>query len=307
MYTETPQNFAQLQEWITCDKAVFSHCLSTNKPIFLYDACAFIKHAQFSHPEPLFLYLKQKNALVVITRCILMELTSSDGCLQAKHTLYFQKLHQSGVSVAILYEEDLFSILEQCFSSSGVLNQYLSLAVKHTKSSVSTVFSTINNDEKLRQVLVRNHTDEHSVYRYFFQTVRKNKESQDNLGEELLTICVHALSNLPNCQKYQFLILTEDKDAIRNIERALANSQQHLNRTCFTVMSSSRLIQHLYSGKLITTQSQIEELLSAGNAANSLIKIYASGRYDLSPKELTLTASELAQKIVSPEAIHIYY
>lgn len=306
MYTETPQNFVQLQPWITCEKAAFSKCLTAGNPVFFYDTCAFIKHANFTNPEPLFLYLKQCNALVVITRCILMELTSVSETLQSEYISYIRKLHESGISVAVLYEEDLFSMLEQCFSSSHMLNQYLACATVHINSSVRTVSSIIKKDTKLFQILVRNQTVDHSVYRYFFQTVRRNKEPQDNLGEELLTICVHALSNLPNCQDCRFHIFTEDKEAIRHIEKALLNSKYHLHKTCFTALSTPRLIQRLYSIRLINTQSQIEDFLSTGNAS-SLIKVFASDNNNLFPELVTLPASELAKKIITPDAIHINY
>jgi len=66
------------------------------------------------------------------------------------------------------------------------------------------------------------------------------------------------------------------------------------------------LTQHLYSTGILSGREQVQELLSA-NLQGDSIGILGSGPYHLAPQRMTLSPAELAQKITTPDALHIHY
>lgn len=87
----------------------------------------------------------------------------------------------------------------------------LAYAVKTVKSPVSTIEATLKKDEALLHDVLGKESTNGELFRRFFGAVRKNKEQGDSLGEEMIALCVHLLSNLPDTTEYQYLIFTEDK------------------------------------------------------------------------------------------------
>lgn len=306
MYTETPLNYNAIKDYVIDDKpAALSH-FSTAGKLFFYDACAFRKHAQISDPTPLFCYFKQGNAVIVITRCILMELSSTGEHLHPHYINYIRSLHQAGINILLIYEEDIFALMEQSFSSTTIINQYLFRAVNAVNHTLSTINTALAADNNLYLDLMVHQTSDRLLYQRFFHATRACKESGDNLGEELLTICTHILANIPFSKQYKYLILTEDRDAIRIISNAAKNSYKHLQQYIFSAITTPRLVQQLHTQGFLTTAEQIAPLLSAG-VSSQIIKIFASCKYDLSPREQVVTISELAQKITTSGSIHINY
>lgn len=88
--------------------------------------------------------------------------------------------------------------MEICFSTNATINNFLVWSVRMMKGPVSTITKTLDKDEALNDVVIKGRNlDNKGVYNRFFSSVRANKESGDNLGEELLGICLHILSQLP--------------------------------------------------------------------------------------------------------------
>ena len=306
MYTEHPLNYSELKPYISEETACLATSLQKQQKLFFYDACALRKHAALSRPDPLISFFQKNACVVVITRSILMELASTGQTLQSGCISYIRALHGAGIMVVVIYEEDIFSLLEHCYSSTLQINTFLFRAVSVTKLATGAIESTLNNTPFLFQNLFVNLTADRNLFRLFFSSVRRNKEPDDNLGEELLTVCVHLLANLPSCRNYQFIVLTEDKGALFLINKALQNSYTHLKQHRFSAVTTPRLAQHLYSNGILSTQEQVQKLLSA-NLQGDSIGILGSGPYHLAPQRMTLSPAELAQKIISPDALYIHY
>ena len=82
------------------------------------------------------------------------------------------------------------------------------------KSPISTITETLKNDAKLsREVLSGQNLNSSDIYSRFFSSVRNNKESADDLGEELIGICIHILSHLPGMRDVKICMITDDKGA----------------------------------------------------------------------------------------------
>lgn len=306
LYVENPHNFSDIDGVVLTEKSEVLKEILTAERLYFYDTCAFRKHSHMNNPQWVFELIKKNSGVVVITRCILMELASKSGRLISDYVEYIKKMSRFGLKILIIYEEDLFDVLSACFSANEVMNQYLSFAVRTVKGPTSTITTVLKGNPVLLKDVILNPPSEASVYRRFFQEVRANKESEDNLGEEMIALCVHLLSNLPDTTEYKYLIFTEDKGAIGLFHKTLKNVHDHKEVWAFSALTTTKLAQCLYEERIITEKEQVEEVLSVDNKENEVV-VLGSERYDLERKEKKLTCSELAEKIMLPEAIHIYY
>ncbi len=247
IYTDNPHNFSDIEPYIITQAQEIAQEIIMAEKCYFYDTCSFRKHVQIIHQEYQFEFIKRTGGVVVITRTILMELASHSGTMNQEYVEYIKKMHTEGLKVLVMYEEDLFYVLEQCFSTNATINGCLSIAV-----------------------------------------------------------CIHLLANIPDIISYKYVVLTEDKGAIGIINKASKNVFEHNGKYSFSALTTTRLTQRLYEKGIITNKSQVEEILSGG-ASDDMIKVLASEEYDLEPKEKTMTYQELAEKIVTPNAIHINY
>lgn len=305
MYTETPANFSEIAPFVLCEKEQMLPFLSGTQKLFFYDACAFQKHAQLAHPEPIISYIALNQGIVVLTRSILMELATETGTLCLSFITYIKQLYHGGIKVLILYEEIIFSALDSCFSSTVAVNTCLSWAFSMVQHPSSAIKAIIKKEDTLFSSITSRESSDRMLYQRFFSTIRSQKATGDNLGEEILTICIHLLSNLPSRKAFQYLVLTEDKAAVRLIARASENSYRQFGCYSFSAITTTRLAQQLFEHSLVSTPEQLEELLSS--PANSPIKLFGSEEYDLTPQDKVVSPQALLQKITTPGAIHINY
>ena len=307
VYTDEPKNFSEIEPFVVIDKETIEETFIVAEKCYFYDACSFRRHSQLSYPNVIFDFMKKMKGIVVITRGILMELASHSGILNDAYVDYIKKMRQAGIQVFVLYEEMIFDILAQCFSQQAVINRYLSFAVKVVKRPTSTIERTLKNSKQLMNDVIKNqNVQDSTVFARFFEEVRKNKVEQDNLGEELLAICVHLLSNIPDYQVFKYIVLTDDKGAIQIINKASRNVYENIGRYSISVLSTTRFAQRLCEEQILIHKKQIEEFLSVG-VNSEMIRLLGSEEYDLEPKEKTMCCSALAEKIITPNTIHINY
>ena len=305
-YLDNPHNFDQIETYVITEKGQVSREILMAGKCFFYDACSFRKHLHMRYPEYLFAFFKRQNGVVIVTRGILMELASHSGYLNPEYIAYIEKMYRAELKVLVMYEEDLFELLSMCFTTNEEINIFLSLAVKNVKRPTGTIESTLKTDKALFVDVLKNTAKDSRLYERFFQKVRRNKEADDNLGEELLAVIIHLLSYVPEKQSFKYIVLTEDKGAVGLLGKVQKNVFLHRKVYTFSVMTTSRLAQRLFEEKFVVRKEQVEEILSAGTG-NFMIKILGSEKYDLEPKEKTMACGELAEKIVTPNAIHINY
>ena len=100
----------------------------------------------------------------------------------------------------------------------------------------------------------------------------------------MIAICLHLLSNLPV---------------------GLINVYDHRKIWIFSALTTLKLAQCFYEEGIITDKKQVEEVLSVDNAEGT-VAFLGSKKYDLERKDKQMTCSELADRIVLSDAIHIY-
>lgn len=305
-YEDTPINFAELEPYVTIETEEIVRAVIQTEKCYFYDTCAFRNHAMVSHPEFIFEYIKKTGGIVVITRCIMIELCSGDKELWNEHIEYIKKMSQYGIQVLIMDEEETINILNACYSGIPQMNGMLSFAVKTVKSKAGTIESVLNNNRALkRDLLIEYENQDSSLAERFFKEVRENKSPQDNLGEELIAVCIHLLSNIMEMSEFKYILFTDDRGAITLLGKVMHNVEQHIKRKCISGITTAKLCWLMVLNNIVSKKEQIQDIIKSGNIDDS-IKVYCSEKFELSPGERTMSIEEFAEKLINSKELKIY-
>ncbi len=307
-YTDNPHNMSEISNYVATEKEKIVAEIFGRSKCYFYDTCSFRRHANLddTHVEYFFKYIKNQNGVVIITRCILMELASHSGMLNTEYIEYIKRINDAGITVLVIYEEDLFSIMEVCYSTNAAINDYLCWAVRTIMGPVSTITETLEkNDGINNEVIKGKNSDNSGVYKRFFEAVRANKESGDNLGEELLAICLHILSHIPGEDDGKFCVITDDKGAASKIDAMFKKTAKQHSGNDIGIFSTPKLVQVLYRENILLNGEHLKEIVGAGTNGN--VVVLGMCIYDIRGKEISLSKDDLADLIMQPNGINIFF
>lgn len=308
-YTESPGNFCEIESFVETEISEIKSIFFSTEKVFFYDACSFQRHSNLADKEKdiLINYYCERGIAVFITRCILMELASDQHKLIEKYIAFIKSMNDAGVPVILYNEEFTYDILSECFSSNDKINEYLTWAVRMVKSPVSTIEETLKSDAKLYSEVIEGKTVKSSdLYKRFFTTVRGNKEHHDNLGEELISICVHILSYLPGVSDGKLCVLTDDKGAAGKIDSVMRRTNPQNRGSKIILFSTPKFVQHMFQEHVEMSEEAMINLISQGRTGN--ITVMGITAFDLKVDEkISMTSRELVQKIMEPNGIKIVF
>lgn len=307
-YTEIPNNYHEIAPLLETDLTRIIPLFFSSEKIYFYDTCSFRRHSNLAPNtmQKLAAYFKSQNAVLIITRCVFMELASSSHTINDEYIRYLSCLSDTGLSLILLDEEYVFDILSECFSTNQMVNEYLIWAVRMLKAPASTISLTLRNQPRLSEEILAGKNACHSdLYQRFFSAVRNNKEHSDNLGEELIGICVHILSHLPGTTDGKLCILTDDKGAAGSIDAFMARTNAQYQGAKIILFSTPKLVQHIYQEHFAFTKDELIEILSQGISGN--LSIMSMTSYSLESQMLSMSASELTEKIMEPNGIYVVF
>ena len=308
-YTENPSNFCEIEAFVETQIKEMKSIFFSAERVFFYDACSFQRHSNLADKEKniLIRYFKERGIVIFISRCILMELASDQHKLTEEYIELFKAMNGAGVKVVIFNEEYTYDILSECFSTNEKINEYLMWAVRTVKSPVSTIEEALKTDEKLTsEVIEGKNLKSSDLYQRFFTAVRGNKEHEDNLGEELISICVHILSYLPGVFDGKICVLTDDKGTVGKIDSVMRRTNPHNRGARIIVFSTPKLVQHMFQEHVEISEDEMINLISQGASGN--IVVMGTTAFDLKVDEkVSMTGRELAQKIMEPNGINIVF
>jgi len=307
-YTDTPHNMAELTPYVITDKNTIVAEIMEKQKCYFYDTCSFRRHANLKYEEAEYLlnYIKSQNGIIVITRCILMELASLSVVLNQEYVEYIKHIKDLNINILIIYEEDLFSVMEVAFSTNAAINGYLCWAVRTIKGPVSTITETLEQDAQLHNEVIKGkNLDNRGVYKRFFEAVRGNKESGDNLGEELLAICLHILSHVPGEEDGKFCVITDDKGAAGKIDTLFKETAKHHRGNKIVIFSTPKLVQVLHRENILVNKEHVKVILRTGVEGH--VVVLGTLIYDIRSREISVSSDELAELIVQPNGIHIIF
>lgn len=308
-YTENPGNFCEIEVFVETEIKEIKSIFFSAERVFFYDACSFQRHSNLAYKERSILikYFKERGIVIFITRCILMELSSDQHKLTKEYIELFKELNAAGVKVVIFNEEYIYDILSECFSTNEKVNEYLVWAVRTVKSPVSTIEETLKADEKLTsEVIEGKNLKSSDLYQRFFAAVRGNKEHDDNLGEELISICIHILCYLPGVFDGKLCVLTDDKGAAGKIDSVMGRANPQNRGAKIILFSTPKLVQHMFQEHVEISEDEMINLISQGASGN--IAVMGITAFDLKVDEkISMTSRELVQKIMEPNGIKIVF
>ncbi len=299
IYTDTPHNMAEIIPYVLTDKEAIMAGILGSQKCYFYDACSFRRHSKLNtHEAGYFLkYMKMQNGVMVITRCILMELASHSGVLNREYVDYIKYMNKFGITILVIYEEDIFSIMELCFGTNAAINSYLCWAVRALKAPVSTITETLKRNSGIHNEVIKGkNLDNQGVYKRFFKAVRENKESGDNLGEELLAVCLHILSHLPGEEDGTFCVVTDDKGAASKIDSLFKETAKHHRGKKMAIFSTPKLVQVLHREHILMDREHIKAILSMGMDGN--IAVLGTRICDIRSILISIDSEELAHLIL---------
>lgn len=307
-YTDTPHNMKEILSDVIIEKDAITRAVIGSSKCYFYDTCSFRRHANLPGElaEYFLKYLKDQDGIIIITRCILMELASHSGVLNQEYVAYMKRIKKQGIAVIVMYEEDLFDVMEICFSTNAAINQYLCWAVRLMKRLVSTITETLEENVSINNEVIKGKNQDNSgIYRRFFEAVRSNKESGDNLGEELIAICLYILSHMPGDEDGKFCVITDDKGAAGKIDTLFKEIPEPHRGKTIGIFSTPKLVQILYREGILRDTMHMKEILSTG--ANGNIVVLGMLVYDIRAREIATSKETLTDLIMQPNGITIIF
>lgn len=153
IYRNPPDNLSEIKQYAVSDNI---QQISGANTIIFYDACSFRFHMNVDNITPIVEFLKSLDGTVVLTITVLMELSSRTGKLEGKELAYLSHLKDSGIKIAVMYEEEFYDVLRLCFIDTEKVNGFLSEAVKICVPSGSLLKEKIIQEESLKTQLYQN-------------------------------------------------------------------------------------------------------------------------------------------------------
>lgn len=309
-YSEVPKNWGDIEAKVTTEADRITEALlyKYNK-VFFYDTCSFRGHSNLRKKDVDYIinHIKLESGVVVIIRCVLMELASRSGELNQQYIdLIYRIVDVHKVEVIVMNEEDLFTVLGDCFSSTKEINSYLMWAVRMLGVPTSTIEATFLSDNSLKKRLKEGKgLTSKRLFIDFFSSVRSNKTQSDNLGEELLAICVHILSHIPGECDYKYNVITEDKGARAVISNLLSKTKVQYNGRRIIIYSTPRLVKELIELKRISDIDSVAKILGMGHERD--IRVFGTLPNEFDTSEHTFSSHELASIMMTPGAIDVRF
>ena len=309
IYTEIPDNYCEIEASVVTDIHEIKNIFFQAEKVLFYDACSFQRHSNLAEKEKgiLLHYFADHGVVVFVTRCILMEISGDQHRLLDQYVEFIKNLQRAGVKVVLFDEEDTYSILSECFSTIDTVNGYLMWAVRMVKTPVSTITDTLKADERLNSELCEGKNLKASdLYQRFFSSVRGNKEHEDNLGEELISLCTHILSHLPGIPDGKLCVMTDDKGAAGKIDSAMRRTNPQNRGSKVILFSTPKLVQHMFHERVEMSEEEMVNIISQGISEN--IVVMGTTAYDLEvDKNISMSCRSLVKKIMEPNEIQIVF
>lgn len=306
IYVDAPYNFSQIETYVITDINAAVREIILAEKCYFYDTCSFRNHMSAANVHLLYEYIKSTSGIVILPRTIIMELCSNDGMLWNEHIQYIKNMYQAGIKILVLYEEDFFEVLHTYCADVTGINKWLSYAVRSAKSKVGSVERAVGQDVWLKKMLFEAGTcKESKLAERMFSAARKCKVAGDNLGEEMIAVCVHWLSHIRESVSYKYIIFSDDKKAMTTFGRVIKNSKDFLGSDMISVVTTAKLCYLMQVKGIVSKEEQVIGLLSKSSMGDN-ISSCCSEEFELAPAEKTMSIEEFARKIIEGN-IKVYF
>ena len=231
-----------------------------------------------------------------------MELGGLSHILQRKEVNYLKFLSSRNIKIILFDEKYIYNLLVTEYQNSKV-NEIFKFAVRAFNSKASIIHATFDAIPELQPILLDTEIKNDDLCLRFFSEVLKNKEEGDNLGEELIGICLFMLLHLTGEEAGKFTFISDDKSGSIKINKALQSIPKHITNKKALILSTPRFVQYMIKECFIDSITEIEEILSSCRIDEKYI--LALGKNDLFKGEYKHTAHEWAELLLMPNEVTI--
>lgn len=304
VYKNIPNNFNDIKAYlITETSKVISEFFKYEKRYF-YDTCSILHHSNARSNKKIIDFLIDRNAILIITRTVLMELSSNNFEIDPIQIEYFRKIHSNGISILLIDEENALDLITEMLAINiEDANKLLGFAVKEVskfKTAINNIIKVMDNELKIK--ILNPSSGSTNIYEQFFRFARNQKSEGDSLAEELILIMIIVLTKMPNGN----YILISDDLKIRSHVIAINNylETHHLKKAPMQ-LTTSRLVYEMNRKNIITDKNEMMEILDASSNGN--INVFCMGEEDIQIIKKSFTSNDLASKILNELNFSVAY
>ena len=303
-YSEIPDNYDEIKSILITDYNEIEEAVFSASSCFFYDACSIQFHSNVNQiiQEKISNYFISKGGILLITKCVLMELGGLSHILQRKEVNYLKFLSSRNIKIILFDEKYIYDLLATEYQNSKV-NEIFKFAVRAFNSKASIFHATFDAIPELQPILHDVEIKNDDLCLCFFSEVLKNKEEGDNLGEELIGVCVFMLLYLTGEESGKFTVISDDTSGSIKINKALQSIPVHITNKKALILSTPRFTQYMIKECFIDSITEIEEILSSCKIDEKYI--LALGKNDLFKGEYKHTAHEWAELLLMPNEVTI--
>ena len=299
-YVSNPSNFHSIEKYIQTYNSETQAKVIKSPRCFVMDTCSIEFYKKVERPSIFAKYVNKNNGAVIIFRTVLMELAGDEGKLDQLQIAFFQTLSEAGVDIFVLYEEDIFTLL-QVYTDNKNINKFLKyavLCVKRPTGILEALFD--NNNELKRSILTAESNSSGSIYSDLFNALRDEKKHEDDLGEIACLVCIHVLSNMEELTPYKYVFLTEDRTAVILASKVRHNALRHSTSSVkmIGIARFPTVIERMYHKGIL---KNAEDIVSFLGTYEGHIIISVKGEYDTDVTEKSYTVEEFAKFVCDEE------
>lgn len=303
-YQEVPSNFAEIENYLSYEKEEVIDLFFAGDNYYFYDTCSLIHHSNSAARNYILQYLKDKEAIIIITRTVLMELSTNCSEIHPTQVNFIKELYDSGLKVLLFAEEFIVDCLKEILNITNEdANLLLGYAIKEVSKFKSTIYQIKNSMENtFRGKLLGNSPGSILLYEQFFQYARSQKNQGDSLAEKLIFICIIVLTKIPR-GKY---ILVSDDLNIRAQVIGINEYLQDMHQLKAPLqLTTPALVYKMYKKSVITNRDDLLAILSAAFSGN--IYVFYIGEYDIKIEYSSFTKEGLIDRLLNEEEFRIMF
>lgn len=300
-YHEIPVNYTSFSNYIENKNDILFDSLSkTDTKILFYDTCSFRYHSNLNEKERKAIvdYIKSKKFLLVFITTIVMELGQDSGNYENLYINYFKELYDAKVKMFFVKEEEFYDNAKIVFSSETIKSQlkYGVLNIKRPNSVAEIArerYSDFFYSEKENTSIVISN---------FFQDVRNTKEHEDDLGEQMILLCVYLLSQIPPLYENRIYVFTDDKGAASLFQKVFNKLP---NKCAYPrIFNIIKIVEDLYITNQIVDEIKLKNIISSVYATDN-IKIRIAREISSTIDTISITVDELIEEITKKHSYNI--
>lgn len=304
VYQEFPQNYSDIEKYLISAPDQIIDLFFKHEKHFFYDTCSIIHHSNASSNDFIIEFLLKHSAVIIITKTVLMELSSSTFVIDPIQIDYLRKVHENGIPILFIAEEIVMDILKDALSiSNEEANVLLGYAVKEVSKFKTATYNIINTlDEGVRNRIANRNPGSETLYEPFFKYARHQKSEGDSLAEELILISIIILTRIP---VGKYILISDDLKIRSNVISVNSYIEKHHGRKAPMQLTTSRLIYEMYKNEILTVRDDMMNILSASFHGN--VKVYYVGEEDIQLVDESFSKDDLLNQMLTIPEFRIVY